>query len=184
MHQAVGSDPLSSWQGRHKGKAIKALMGASAAYAGDHVELSDGGNDFASTVGIGAVVSTKFTWPRDAKPEYGFVLTPEKEVEWRRWIALYKEKKLPEGRYVGGLYDIGFDKPEAHVVVKNDRSYYAFYARHWQGPIELRGLGEGRHAVTDYWTGKTIGVVSQAANRLSLSFENFLLLEVTPLARI
>jgi len=48
----------------------------------------------------------------------------------------------------------------------------------------LRGLGEGRYAVTDYWTAKPIGVVSQAANRLSLSFENFLLLEVTPLARI
>lgn len=184
MHQAVGSDPLSSWQVRHKGKAIKAMMGASAAYAGDHVELSDGGNDFASTVGIGAVLSTKFTWPRDAKPEYGFVLTPEKEVEWRRWIALYKEKMLSEGRYVGGLYDIGFDKPEAHVVVKADRLHYAFYAKRWEGPIELRGLGEGRYAVTDYWTGRTVGVVSQTANRLSLSFDNFLLLEATPLAKI
>src|SRR5207247_2492107 len=65
LHQAVGSDPMSSWQVRHKGKAIKALMGASAAFAGDHVELSDGGNDFASTVGVGGVVSTKFTWSSD-----------------------------------------------------------------------------------------------------------------------
>ena len=43
MNQAVASDPKSSWQVRHKGKTIKALMGPSAAYAGDHVELSDDG---------------------------------------------------------------------------------------------------------------------------------------------
>src|ERR1041384_358531 len=116
VHQAVGSDPLSSWQVRHKGKAIKALMGASAAYAGDHVELSDRGNDFASTVGIGAIVSTKFTWPRDLKPKDSFLLTEQKEETWRRWIALYNEKRLPEGHYRGELYDIGFDKPEAHAV--------------------------------------------------------------------
>ena len=76
MNQAVGSDPMSSWQVRHKGKTIKALMGPSAAYAGDHVELSDHGNDFASTVGIGAVASTKFTWPRDRNPENDLLLTP------------------------------------------------------------------------------------------------------------
>src|SRR6202022_2936758 len=75
MNQAVASDPLSSWQVRHKGKTIKALMGPSAAYAGDHVELSDRANDFASTVGIGAVVSTKFTWPRARKQRNRFVLT-------------------------------------------------------------------------------------------------------------
>ncbi|MCO2667327.1 alpha-galactosidase, partial [Pseudomonas aeruginosa] len=65
IDQAPASDPLSSWQVRHKGKTLKALMGASSAYAGDHVELSDGGRDFASAVGVGAVISTKFTWPVD-----------------------------------------------------------------------------------------------------------------------
>ena len=93
MNQPVASDPLTSWQVRHKGKTIKALMGRSAAYAGDHVELSDNANDFASTVGIGAIVSTKFTWPRDPGQE-GLLLTPEKESEWRRWIALHNEKRL------------------------------------------------------------------------------------------
>jgi alpha-galactosidase len=183
MHQAVGSDPLSSWQVRHKGKAIKALMGSSAAYAGDHVELSDDGNDFASTVGIGAIVSTKFTWPRDRKGENEFLLTAQKEKEWRKWIALYSEKRLPEGRYLGGLYDIGFDKPEAHVIVKDGRYYYAFYAERWNGPVELRGLGNGRYAVADYWTGRSIGPVSATANRLSVAFKRFLLLEATPLDR-
>ncbi len=116
MNQTVASDPLSSWQVRHKGKTIKALMGPSACYAGDHVEMSDRASDFASTVGVGGIVSTKFTWPRDPKPKDSFLLTPDKEIEWRKWIALYNQKRLAQGQYLGGLYDIGFDKPEAHVV--------------------------------------------------------------------
>jgi alpha-galactosidase len=183
MNQAVASDPLSSWQVRHKGKAIKALMGPSAAYAGDHVELSDDGDDFASTVGIGAVVSTKFTWPRDPKSQNEYFLTAQKETKWRRWIAVYRDKMLPEGHYLGGLYDIGFDKPEGHVITKDGRYYYAFYADRWDGPVELRGLGEGRYKVADYWTGRTIGSASATANRLSVAFERFLLLEATPLDR-
>ena len=181
MNQAVASDPESSWQVRHKGKTIKALMGPSAAYAGDHVELSDKANDFASTVGIGAVVSTKFTWPRDPKPKDSFLLTAEREAEWRRWIALYNEKRLAEGRYRGELYDIGFDKPETHAITKDGRCYYAFYADRWDGPVELRGLGKGSYTIADAWTGRTIGSASAAANRLTVSFERFLLLEATPL---
>ena len=181
MNQPVASDPESSWQVRHKGKTIKALMGPSAAYAGDHVELSDKANDFASTVGIGAIVSTKFTWPRDPKPKNSFLLTPAREAEWRKWIALYNEKRLPEGRYRGELYDIGFDKPEAHAIAKDGRCYYAFYADRWEGPVELRGLGEGRYTVADSFTGRTIGVASAMANRLSVAFERFLLLEAPPL---
>jgi alpha-galactosidase len=181
MNQAVASDPESSWQVRHKGKTIRALMGPSAAYAGDHVELSDNANDFASTVGIGAVVSTKFTWPQDTIPANGFLLTEQKAADWRKWIALYNEKRLPEGRYRGELYDIGFDKPEAHVVEKDGRCYFAFYADRWDGPVELRGLGQGRYRVADIWTNRTIGSASATANRLSVAFERFLLLEATPI---
>jgi len=179
MNQAVASDPESSWQVRHKGKTIKALMGPSAAYAGDHVELSDNADDFASTVGIGAIVSTKFTRGHDAKR--GFLLTPDKETDWRKWIALYNDKRLAQGRYRGELYDIGFDKPEAHAIAKDGRCYYAFYADRWDGPIELRGLGEGRYGVIDIWSGRAIGQVSAKANRLAVAFEHFLLLEATPI---
>ena len=35
--------------------------------------------------------------------------------------------------------------------------------------------------MTDYWTGRMIGSASATANRLSVSFERFLLLEATPL---
>lgn len=180
FNQAPASDPESSWQVRHKGKTLKALMGPSAAFAGDHVELSDGHDDFASTVGIGGIVSTKFTWPRDPKPKDSFLLTPEKERLWRRWIALYNELRLPRGTYRGELYDIGFDKPETHVVERSGRLYYAFYARNFSGPVTLRGLAAGNYRVRDYFNDRRMGEVARTNNRLQVSFDRFLLLEAIP----
>jgi alpha-galactosidase len=180
MNQAPASDPESSWQVRHKGKTLKGLMGPSAPYAGDHVELSDHGDDFASTVGVGAVISTKFTWPVDPKPKDSFLLTPERELTWRKWIALYKEKMLPLGAYRGELYDIGFDKPEAHVIERSGRLYYAFYADAWQGDIVLRGLGSGPYRVRDYYSDRDLGTISSDRNRLKVTFNRFLLLEAMP----
>ena len=180
FNQAPASDPESSWQIRHKGKTLKALMGPSAAFAGDHVELSDGGADFASTVGIGGIISTKFTWPRDPKPKDSFLLTPEKEALWRRWIALYSERQLPLGTYRGELYDIGFDKPEAHVVEKAGRFYYAFYAREFRGLVPLRGLNAGRYRVRDYFNDRELGEVSGAHSSLQMAFDGSLMLEAIP----
>jgi len=180
-NQAPASDPESSWQVRHKGKTLKALVGPSAAFAGDHVELSDGGDDFASTVGIGGIVSTKFTWPRDPKPRDSFLLTPEREALWRKWIALYNERLLPQGSYRGELYDIGFDKPEAHVVEKSGRLYYAFYAQSWHGPVTLRGLSAHRYRVRDYFNDRELGEVTRAGGPLPLAFERFQVLEAIPL---
>jgi alpha-galactosidase len=180
MNQAPASDPLSSWQVRHKGKTLKALMGRSAPYAGDHVELSDGGQDFASTVGIGAVLSTKFTWPVDPKPKDSFLLTPEREVIWRKWIGLYRDKMLANGVYRGELYDIGFDKPEGHVVEKRGKLYFAFYAARWDGPVEIRGLGAGRWRLRDYVNDAELGVVEPGRNRVTLRFAHAMLLEAVP----
>jgi len=156
------------------------LMGPSAPFAGDHVELSDRRDDFASTLGVGAVVSTKFTWPVDPKPKDSFLLTPEKEPVWRRWIALYKEKMLPLGTYRGELYDIGFDRPEAHAVEKGDRLYYAFFAERWNGPVSLRGLQSGSYRIRDYVNDRDLGIVSGTQGRLSVTFEHSLLLEAIP----
>jgi alpha-galactosidase len=180
FNQAPASDPESSWQIRHKGKTLKALMGPSAAFAGDHVELSDGGSDFASTVGIGGIISTKFTWPRDPKPKDSFLLTPAKEALWRKWIALYSERQLPLGTYRGELYDIGFDKPEAHVVEKAGRFYYAFYAREFSGSVPLRGLTADRYRVRDYFNDRELGEVSSTHNRLQIAVDGSLLVEAIP----
>ena len=177
FNQAPASDPESSWQVRHKGKTLKALMGPSAAFAGDHVELSDGGHDFASTVGIGGIVSTKFTWPRDPKPKDSFLLTPEREALWRHWIGLYDERRLAQGTYRGELYDIGFDTPETHVVEKSGRFYYAFYAREFSGPVALRGLAPGRYRLRDYVNDRDYGEVSASDAKLTVAFQGSLLVE-------
>jgi len=184
--QYPASDPLSSWQVRSKGKSVKALMGRGSSYAGDHVELSDGGNDFASSVGVGAVISTKFTWPKDTDnptdrlPPGGFVLTAEREALWRKWVGIYKKHRLTQGEYRGALYDIGFDKPEAHAIAKDGAMYYAFYADEFQGQLQLRGLGKGRYRVRDLFNDVELETVDARANTLNAKFEKFLLLRATP----
>jgi alpha-galactosidase len=181
FNSAPASDPESSWQVRHKGKSLKALMGPTAAFAGDHVELSTGGADFASTVGIGGIVSTKFTWPADPKPKDSFLLTPAKEPIWRKWIAIYNDKQLPLGTYRGELYDIGFDKPETHVIEKAGRFYYAFYGRNFSGSVPLRGLKAGRrYHVRDYYNDRNLSEVSGQNNQLQVAFDDFLVIEAVP----
>ncbi len=183
MNQSVSSDPLSSWQIRLKGKTLKALSGESAPYYGDHVELSDDGSDFASTVGIGGVVGTKFTLPSDNEAAAQFLLTPEKEAEWARWIALYNEKMLPKGEYLGELYDIGFDRPETHAISKDESMYYAFYADTYDGEVELRGLESETYQLVDYVGGKLLGEVTGPVARTGVRFEGYLLVQATKLDR-
>ena len=153
MNQAVASDPTSSAQIRMK-RMVYAAMCPDLAYYADHVELSDGGLDFASQVGVGGVIGTKFTWPRvnpDAKESGGSLLTPEKQDLLRKWVPIYSEKMISKGTYLD-LYTYGIDKPEAHVIEKDDALYYAFYAPEWNGePITLRGLDASRtYHVTEY----------------------------------
>ena len=88
---------------------------------------------------------------------------------------------LPQGTYRGELYDIGFDKPEAHVVEKDGRVYYAFYARRWDGPVGLRGLTARRYRLRDYFNGRELAEVTPSAATLHVSFERFLVLEAIPL---
>lgn len=180
VDQYPASDPLSSYQVRTKGKTMKAMMGPGSSYAGDHVELSDGGDDFASSYGVGAVLSTKFTHPQ-AGPDDPYALTPEKEVVWRRWVGLYTKNMLSTGEYRGELYDIGFDKPEAHVVAKGATLHYAFYADRWDGTVELRGLGRGRYRLTDPVTDTALGTVDGRHNTVRLTFERFQIVVAEPI---
>ncbi len=180
MDHAVASDPKNSWQVRTKAKTLKALMGTSAPFHGDHVELSDEGRDFASTIGIGGVVSTKFTMPQLGSPDPKIALTKEREHLWRRWLAIYHDKMLSRGEYIGGLYDIGFDRPEAHALRKDGRMYYAFYADSYGGVVELRGLpGSGSYRVRDYVSGTDYGIVNSKNARLHVAFDKYLLIEAT-----
>ena len=149
-------------------------------YFGDHVELSDNHDDFASTLGIGGVVGTQFVLPSLVEKHGRFDLTPDHEKSFQKWLELYQEKGLSRGQYLGTLYDIGFDLPEAHVIRKNTKMYYAFFAATWKGSVELRGLDDRAYHVVDYVDGKDFGTVRGPIAHLSADFSKHLLLEATP----
>ncbi len=179
-NQFVASDPTSSWQIRLKGKTYKALMPRTA-YYGDHVELSDGGDDFASSFGVGAVLGTKFTWPADnPSVNESYLLTPDKEIRWKKWFTLYNNRMLSKGEYLGTLYDIGYDIPETHVIRTGDALNYAFYNKNWDGGINLRGLEKRKYRVTDYFNGRDLGTVEGPSALLNISFKDFMLIEAVP----
>ncbi len=203
MDQAVTADPVGAIQVRRRVKMYKALLGPHAAVYGDHVELTrmtgantnneqDIGNDFASTLGTGGVLGTKFTWP-DYGPKFKTVyLGAEKEAHWKKWIALYNEKMLSKGNFLD-LYVYGFDAPEAYTIEKDGKLFYAFYAAEkgpkagkasagsWKGGVELRGLGAGKsYKVTDYVNNKDFGTVTGPTGKLTVDFSENLLLEAAP----
>ena len=199
FNQAVASDPMSSCQVRMKRKAY-AAMAPQLAYYGDHIELTDGGLDFATQIGVGAVIGTKFTWPKD-NPDVKdgpFVLTPEKESLLRKWMKIYKENNLARGEYLN-LYTWGYDYPEAHVIRQNDALYYAFYVNPeaplgamdpehvdkttvpeptFSGTLELRGLDPAKtYTAIEYTADEPREFVVEGANpKIDVYFErNYLL---------
>ena len=180
FNMSVASDPSSSFQVRSKAKTLKALMGDNIPFFGDHVELSDGGNDFASTVGVGGVVGTQFVLPSLVTKHGKSDLTSAREKEFEKWLRIYRDKMLPKGQYLGQLYDIGFDAPETHAIRKDKTMYYAFFAKQWKGSVELRGLEDRNYSVVDYVTGKSLGMVSGHNAHLPIEFSGNLLVEVQP----
>src|SRR5699024_11201906 len=96
-----------------------------------------------------------------------------------------QEHMLPKGEYRGALYDIGFDRPEAHAIAKDGSMYYTFYADDFDGRVSLRGLARGRHRVRDLFNDVDLGEVDSGgadAPTLKVDFKRFVLLKVTPLA--
>jgi len=178
LNMSVASDPESAWQVRTKGKTLKALEGDSIAYFGDHVDMTK--DDFASTVGVGGVIGTNFTWPEGSAERKRGDLTPAREKNFEKWIKIYKDKMLSRGEYMGTLYDIGFDRPEAHVVRKGGSMFYAFFAPQWHGKITLRGLTGRAYHITDYENGVDLGTVRGPDAALDVHFEKHLLLQAEP----
>ena len=204
MDQAVTADPVGSVQVRRRVKMYKALLGPDAAVYGDHVELTrtindstgeeqDLGEDFASTLGTGGVLGTKFTWPDYGTKFKNVYLNTEKENRWKDWIGLYNQKMLSKGNFLD-LYVYGFDFPEAYAIEKGGHFYYAFYtplagdggkakpahAGSWKGEVELRGLPSGTFTVTDYVHHQRLGTVTGPVGRLKIEFTDNLLVEAAP----
>jgi alpha-galactosidase len=145
-------------------------------------DWSEHGSDFASTVGVGGVVGTKFVWP-DPGPKFRPVtLTRSKEEKWKKWIGIYNDKMLSKGTF-RDLYVYGYDDPEAYAIEKDGKMYYAFFAPSWAGKLELRGLDPGTYHITDYTDGKDLGTVKAVAGepaRLEAHFKQHLLVEADP----
>jgi alpha-galactosidase len=197
MDQAVTADPVGSVQVRRRIKMYKGLLGPNAAIYGDHVELTridgantdneqDVGDDFASTLGTGGVLGTKFTWPDYGPALKNVYLNGSKEPHWKKWIALYNQKMLSKGTFLN-LYVYGYDVPEAYAIAKEDGMYYAFFApsgvgkitdgANWTGEVELRGLAPKTYQVKDYVNGRDYGTVTGPVAKLHVEFSGNLLLE-------
>jgi len=194
MDQAVTADPVGAVQVRRRIKMYKALLGPEAAVYGDHVELSEMhragrewtevGTDFASTIGTGGVVGTKFTWPDYGEQYKKVLLTPEHERHWKKWMDIYNSKMLSRGTFLN-LYTFGYSVPEGYAIAKDGKMYYAFFApdpaKAWKGDVELRGLEAGKYHVTEYGEGRDLGTVTAPNAKLSAEFTHHLLLEVSKL---
>ena len=195
IDQAVTADPVGGVQVRRRIKMYKALLGPESAVYGDHVELSEmtrvgdnwseHGSDFASTIGAGGVVGTKFVLPTSDPKFKPVALTPEKEEHWKKWIGIYNQKMLSKGTF-RDLYVYGYDVPEGYAIEKDGKMYYAFFSadpsKIWTGKIELRGLTAGIYHVVDYADGKDLGMVKaddQNAPELTTEFKGHVLLEVS-----
>ena len=195
MDQAVTADPVGAGQVRRRIKMYKALLGPESAVYGDHVELSamsrvgghwsEHGADFASTIGTGGVVGTKFVWPSPGPKFQPVALTSQKEEHWKKWIDIYNNKMLSKGTF-RDLYVTGYDVPEGYAIEKDGKMYYAFFtpdpAKSWQGDLQLRGLEPGTYHVLDYADGKELGTVQAGQDKvasLKADFKDHLLIEVS-----
>ncbi|HET6528134.1 MAG TPA: hypothetical protein VFG39_05230, partial [Balneolaceae bacterium] len=85
------------------------------------------------------------------------------------------------GTYRGELYDIGFDRPEAHAIEKEGKLFYAFYADSYNGEVELRGLKSGStYKLINYVTGIGLGKVEGPTARIDVQFDRHLLIKAVP----
>jgi alpha-galactosidase len=125
-------------------------------------------------------VGTQFVLPNLVKKRSKSDLTPERQEIFEKWLRIYKEKMLSRGEYLGDLYDIGFDLPETHVIRKGEGMYYAFFAHHWSGAIELRGLQDRAYHIVDYVNHKDLGSVHGPNATISAEFNKHLLIEAQP----
>jgi len=162
-----------------------AFFGANAPVLADHVELTklvnrkekerNGNVDFASCLGVGAVIQTKYT---------NFYL-PDEYIFYKKWLQKGKKLNLPSGEYVGSLYNLGFDFPEAHIIKKGITNYYSFFVEPWNeifaGKIELRGLvNSTTYTVEDYMENKSFGDITASSSFINVTFTNHLLLRAVP----
>lgn len=191
LNQTVASDPLDSWQVRLKGKTFQALYGNRESYSGDHVELTNrpwdpllqkfilrGTEDFASTLAVGGVPASKFTLAGIEQADSSLILDGLRFEYYQKWLRISESEKLSEGDYLN-LYDIGFDRPETHVIRRGQTYYYSFFSgKHFHGIVGLRGLPKGRYRATDLVAGNDVPLVHPDSPFLQLDFDRSAIIKI------
>jgi len=72
------------------------------------------------------------------------------DIYHEKWLNIYSKYQLSRGEYMN-LYDIGFDYPEAHVIKKDGKFYFAFYTHPWtqlENPLALLWRFGEEHDIT------------------------------------
>ncbi|MBW7995529.1 MAG: hypothetical protein FVQ81_02935 [Candidatus Glassbacteria bacterium] len=174
---ANASDPTNLTQMRRRIKVEKAFRGPSFC-VGDCYQIPiheweewSVPESFESAVGTGAQLTTLYS-----------ALSEAQRKKWQLWFGLYNRRMLSSGEYLN-LYDLAWDRPEAHAVRKNGKIYYAFFAERWAGnkPLEIRGLLQGRtYRVSDYINGADLGEVSAHDPAINCAFTGSLLVVAEP----
>jgi len=191
--QIVVGKTANAAQLRRRIKMYKALFGPEAPVYGDDREpfdpvgepRSESGEDFAAIIGTGGVVGVPFDL-LEPGPHSSSATAQQREVATKKWIALYNQKMLSKGTFLG-LYTYGYDIPEGYAIAKDGKMYYAFFAPKentpWRGQLQLRGLKPGRYQVTDYERGRSYGTVESGIGKmphLAVDFAAHLLLVASP----
>ena len=112
--------------------------------------------------------------------------------------------RLSEGEYLN-LYDIIYDKPETHVIWKDNKIYYALYpgepdgieddgglgyrekkdTKYWKGTFTFRGLLDNtNYQIRDWEHNKDLGVINSNSPKMDFNIDHHLLLELTPVKGI
>ncbi|MFC1619607.1 alpha-galactosidase [Candidatus Neomarinimicrobiota bacterium] len=191
--------PLMTISTRHRVKAYKALLGATACVDNDFHERY---NDyFPVEVGCGGLITTKYT-----------VLSEYEYDQFYKWYNLYNQHRLSSGEYLQ-LYDVGYDVPETYAIRKGKSFYYTFLKRGingpegvpwfeqeieqrtdmlqsfermlsqlplWQGQVELRGLEDREYSAYDIESGEMLGSVRGPTGILGITFRDHLILRLDP----
>ena len=66
------------------------------------------------------------------------------------------------------------------MIRKGDSLYYALYAPHHTGTVELRGLEARNYRLVDYVRGVDLGQVKGPLAHLDVKFDQSLLIEARP----
>ncbi len=204
QHLTNIGDPKNDRQARAEFKSLKAIQGRRAlvgTYVDPYGDDNPVSGSFQNMLGLGGKLMTMFE-EIDGDAGLG-------AAEWSRWIDFYYEEDLVSGEYLD-LYDIGFDRPEGHVVRKGPTLYYSFFvqtegldarvgcemrrlepaagSRLHSGTIELRGLAPfTAYRVTRFQDGATLELASDDSGRATLdgamaAFEKEVLYKVEPAA--